>query len=225
MLSTKWTALGDNLEAKKRLIDENKKAFDDLGASVNDVVDAENLLVKNKDAFIEAQIAKAKASVYLQQSMEKVKKQMELEQEISKMSDTKTVYASYGMFRTCSYETENVAKSKKKEELEELKAEIKRGYENAAAEELKGLDILKKAGIEGGDEYEKFTVGWYEKMISKNRSILKNFQILRQFKANKQISDWQKQLERITGAKGVESKTTGKDPFGKTRKKKRIYKI
>ena len=31
--------------------------------------------------------------------------------------------------------------------------------------------------------------------------------------ANKQISDWQKQLERITGAKGVESKTTGKDPF------------
>jgi hypothetical protein len=105
MLSTKWTALGDNLEAKKRFIDENKKAFDDLGASVNDVVDAENLLVKNKDAFIEAQIAKAKASVYLQQSMEKVKKQMELEQEISKMSDTKTVYASYGMFRTGSYET------------------------------------------------------------------------------------------------------------------------
>ena len=28
--------------------------------------------------------------------------------------------------------------------MEELKAEIKRGYENAAAEELKGLDILKR---------------------------------------------------------------------------------
>lgn len=214
MLSTKWTALGDNLEAKKRFIDENKKAFDDLGASVNDVVDAENLLVKNKDAFIEAQIAKAKASVYLQQSMEKVKKQMELEQEISKMSDTKTVYASYGMFRTGSYETENVAKSKKKEELEELKAEIKRGYENAAAEELKGLDILKKAGIEGGDEYEKFTVGWYEKMISKKQEYIKKLSDPKAIQeANKQISDWQKQLERITGAKGVESKTTGKDPF------------
>lgn len=214
MLSTRWSALGDNLEAKKRFIDENKKAFDDLGASVNDVVDAENLLVKNKDAFIEAQIAKVKASVYLQQSMEKVKKQMELEQEISKMSDTKTVYASYGMFRTGSYETENVAKSKKKEELEELKAEIKRGYENAAAEELKGLDILKKAGIEGGDEYEKFSVGWYEKMISEKQAYIKKLSDPKEIQeANKQIADWQKQLERITGAKGVESKTTGKDPF------------
>ena len=139
---------------------------------------------------------------------------MELEQEISKMSDTKTVYASYGMFRTGSYETENIAKSKKKEELEELKAEIKRGYENAAAEELKGLDILKKAGIEGGDEYEKFSVGWYEKMISEKQEYIKKLSDPKAIQeANKQISDWQKQLERITGAKGVESKTTGKDPF------------
>jgi len=215
MLSAKWTALGDNLDAKKRFIDENRKAFDELGASVNDVADAENLLVKNKDAFIDAQIAKAKASIYLQQSMEKVKKQMELEQEISKMSDTKTVAASYGMFGIgYSYETENTVKTKKKKELEDLKEEIKRGYENAAAEELKGFDILKNIDIKESDEYEKFTVGWYEKMISEKQAYIKKLSDPKAIQeANKQITDWQKQLERLTGAKSAESKTTGKDPF------------
>src|SRR3712207_9346175 len=55
MLSAQWKSLGDNLEAKKKFIDNNKKAFDELGVSVSGVTDAENLLVANKDAFIRSE--------------------------------------------------------------------------------------------------------------------------------------------------------------------------
>ena len=92
--------------------------------------------------------------------MEKIKKQMELEQEISQMPDKKTVYTSYGMYGTgYSYETENTAKTKKKKELEDLKVEIKTGYQNAASEEQKGFNILKKAGINGANTYKAGTIG------------------------------------------------------------------
>lgn len=216
-LSVAYKQLGDNLEAKKKFIEQNKKAFDELGVAVNDVADAENLLVKNKDAFIDAQIAKAKAAVYLQQSMEKVKKQMQLEQEIAKMSDTKTVYASYGMYGGggYSYETENTAKTKKKKELEELTAEIKQGYQNAANEELNGYNILKNAGINGTDTYKAGTVGAIEQAISQKQAALKLLTSNADYKKGlAEIAALQKQLEGITGKpKTSGSGSANKDPF------------
>ncbi len=67
-LSLKWNALGDDWDAKKKFIEQNKTAFDQLGVAVLDVVDAENLLNKGKDAFVQAQIDKAKAIVLVQQA-------------------------------------------------------------------------------------------------------------------------------------------------------------
>lgn len=214
-LSEKYKELGNNLEAKKTFIEQNKKAFDELGVSVNDVTDAENLLIRNKDAFIEAQIAKAKATVYMQQSMEKIKKQMELEQEVSQMPDKKTVYTSYGMYGTgYSYETENTAKTKKKKELEDLKVEIKTGYQNAASEEQKGFNILKKAGINGANTYKAGTIGAIEQAISAKQDALKRLSDPSQIKANiKETEKLQKQLDSLTGKKEKPTKEKTKDPF------------
>lgn len=214
-LSEKYKELGDNLEAKKIFIEQNKKAFDELGVSVNDVTDAENLLIRNKDAFIEAQIAKAKATVYMQQSMDKVKKQMELEQEVSQMPDKKTVYTSYGMYGTgYSYETENTAKTKKKQELADLKVEIKTGYQNAASEEQKGFNILKKAGINGANTYKAGTIGAIEQAISAKQDALKKLSDPSQIKANiKETEKLQKQLDSLTGKKEKTTKEKTKDPF------------
>lgn len=214
-LSEKYKELGDNLEAKKTFIEQNKKVFDELGVSVNDVTDAENLLIRNKDAFIEAQIAKAKATVYMQQSMEKIKKQMELEQEVSQMPDKKTVYTSYGMYGTgYSYETENTAKTKKKQELADLKVEIKTGYQNAASEEQKGFNILKKAGINGANTYKSGTIGAIEQAISAKQDALKRLSDPSQIKANiKETEKLQKQLDSLTGKKEKPTKEKTKDPF------------
>ena len=216
-LSEKYKELGDNLEAKKTFIEQNKKAFDELGVSVNDVTDAENLLIRNKDAFIEAQIAKAKATVYMQQSMEKIKKQLELEQEISQMPDKVQTYipTSSGMFGGTGYYVtgENSSKAKKKKELEDLKGEIKTGYQNAASEEQKGYNILKKAGIDGANTYKAGTIGAIEQAISSKQDALKRLSDPSQIKANiKETEKLQKQLDSLTGKKEKAPKKE-KDPF------------
>ncbi|HOR77522.1 MAG TPA: hypothetical protein PLG04_01770 [Anaerolineaceae bacterium] len=60
-LSAEWQALGDSMEAKERFIRDNKKAFDELGAAVNGVADAEKLLVDGTGGFARAMLARAKA--------------------------------------------------------------------------------------------------------------------------------------------------------------------
>lgn len=80
-LSAQFTALGENMGAKQRFIEDNRAEFEKLGISVQNVVDAENVLIKNKDKFIAAQIAKASASVLYDQLKEKAKELVEAEQE------------------------------------------------------------------------------------------------------------------------------------------------
>ena len=117
-LSDKWNALGNDLEAKKQFIENNKKAFEDLGVSVRDVVDAENILVANKTAFINAQIEKAKATIYLQQAQEKVKELIKKEQEYNAMPDTKSMWVQTSTFGTGYWvETANIEKEKAKTAL------------------------------------------------------------------------------------------------------------
>jgi len=227
MLSTKYAQLGDDMAAKQKFIEQNKKAFDELGVAVNGVKDAENLLITNKDKFIESQIAKAKAAVYMQQTMEKVKKQMELETEISKMSDTKTYYVGGGQFGGgYSYEGENTAKTKKKKELEELTNEIKQGYTNAATEEQNGYNLLESAGIDGANTYKDGTVGAIEQAIAAKQAALKLLTNNDEYKKElDEITTLQKQLEGITGKKttGGSSNST-KDPFlEKLEKQKKEY--
>lgn len=64
LLSCKFKALGDNIGAQKKFIYDNKKAFDELGLSILNVKDAQQLLIENKDKFIDAQIAKATSLAY-----------------------------------------------------------------------------------------------------------------------------------------------------------------
>lgn len=60
-LSAKWNSLGDNLKAQEKFIADNAKAFDDLGAAVKGVADAEKILNAGKEDFIKAQLEKAKS--------------------------------------------------------------------------------------------------------------------------------------------------------------------
>lgn len=60
-LSSEWSKLGNNLSSKQKYINENKKAFGELGVEVKNVKDAENLLVDNTDNFIKAMKLRAQA--------------------------------------------------------------------------------------------------------------------------------------------------------------------
>lgn len=200
-LSDKWNALGNDLEAKKQFIENNKKAFEDLGVSVRDVVDAENVLVANKTAFINAQIEKAKATIYLQQAQEKVKELIKKEQEYNAMSDTKSMWVQTSTFGTGYWvETANNEKKKAKTALDGLRAEISREFQNAANAEKNGWNILKNAGIGATQTYTKGSLGAIEQAIQLKQEALKHLTNNDDYKkAMAEIEKLQKQADKITG--------------------------
>lgn len=219
-LSARWNALGNDLEAKKQFIEDNKKAFNDLGASVNDVVDAENLLVQNKDAFINAQIEKAKATIYLQQATEKVKELIKKEQEVAAMPDKSSTYVQTSSFGTGYWvEGINQAKVEAKKELADLRAEIAQGFTNAADAEKRGFNILKNAGVSATQTYAKGSLGAIQQAIALKQEALKNLTNNADYqKAMKEIEALQKQADKITGKTTTTSGGGGgggtkKDPF------------
>ncbi|MEG1997090.1 MAG: hypothetical protein RR051_01460 [Clostridiales bacterium] len=74
-LQTAWSGLSSS--QKKKFIEDNKKAFDQLGISVNNVTDAENILVKNSDALISSLKARAMAAAQVEMAAEYYKKVVE----------------------------------------------------------------------------------------------------------------------------------------------------
>lgn len=210
-LSDKWNALGNDLEAKKQFIENNKKAFEDLGVSVRDVVDAENVLVTNKTAFINAQIEKAKATIYLQQAQEKVKELIKKEQEYNAMSDTKSMWVQTSTFGTGYWvETANNEKKKAKTALDGLRAEISKGFQNAANAERNGWNILKKAGIGATQTYTKGSLGAIEQAIQLKQEALKHLTNNDDYKkAMAEIEKLQKQADKITGKTTTSSRSGG----------------
>lgn len=77
LLSIKFKALGNDIDAQKKFVIDNKKVFDELGVSINTVKDAQQLLIDNKDSFIKAQIAKATSLAYVDKMQEEAKKYVE----------------------------------------------------------------------------------------------------------------------------------------------------
>lgn len=61
-LQSQWNDLGDDLNAKKKFVDDNKTAFKDLGLKVDGVTSAESVFGKNANAVIAAMRARARAA-------------------------------------------------------------------------------------------------------------------------------------------------------------------
>jgi len=125
-LSDQWDKLGDNLVDKKKFVDDNKDAFKELGVQVNNVADAENLLVANKEAFILSLIAKAKAAAGMELASEKYKLAMEKMLQADKLANTVDVYTSTGGQSNTGggTMTKSTVKNKTKEDLKKQHADL-----------------------------------------------------------------------------------------------------
>lgn len=147
-LSQAWNGLGDNLKAKEKFLKDNADRIKSLGVAVNGVKDAEKLFQNNAEAYVKAQMAKAKADAYRALQQDNLKKSIQLQQEIDTMPDRVTQFTPGGMFGgSVAYETDNSAKKKKQQELADLQATIEKGYADATAAEQEGLRILQAAGL------------------------------------------------------------------------------
>lgn len=177
-LSAAWKTLGDDLETRKKFIEDNKSEFDKLGVSVGNVHDAENLLVTNTDAFVASLERRARAVAAQQLAAEQYKKSLEYEikaQELeNKAADVRkneeidmTAYAADTRFgaRSASELAEERAKSFEDEaaQLRKLKAETD-NYASSLlqiqrSEEEAGNKILENAGILSADTISGKTIG------------------------------------------------------------------
>lgn len=73
-----WMELKDE-QQRNKFLEENRKKFEELGIEVHNVKDAENALIDNTEAFIEALNARALARASESIIMEKYREQVELE--------------------------------------------------------------------------------------------------------------------------------------------------
>lgn len=226
-LSQAWNALGDDIAAKEAFIRKNKSAFDELGVSITSVTDAENLLIANKDAFIQAQYEKAKAVAYTQLAVEKIKQALQNREDAENVSlNWIEKIFSYGgagakMLNEKRTEFTNAAYH--------LEQEAKGYFERAAEAEAAGAQYLEQAGIETTEIIAGSLADLNQQIANKRAELLKSLDAETYKKVMGEIDELQKKADAITGEKrrtggggGGHSKSS--DPFlEKLQKRKAEY--
>lgn len=213
-LSRSYTKLGNDLKAKERFINDNRDAFDELGVKIRSVADAENLLIKNKEAFIDAQIAKARALAYIKLNEEKIQSLVQKEDEYQKMPDTVKSDKALDIEASTGIEIPNLIDEKKlklKAEIDSLKKELKEGYEDIERENQKEREALERAGIRTVEDLVEGSVEAIDKAISDLQEKLKDATNRKEAKKiQDDIEKLEKQKDSILGKKSGGSE---KDPF------------
>lgn len=206
ILSRAWHNLGTDMSAKKDFIAENASAFNKLGVSINNVTEAENLLVANKQAFIDAQFAKAESVVLAEVAAGKYKvlfdKQQVLDAVPKTFVQTKGSYTDgYGVRR------EGVITKKDsawQDAIDEVK-EAERAYDAMLARVVerqgKASEILRNANFNTIEDIKVGTIAWYKEQISQKEQYILTLSINDKIEIEtlkQQIADYQKIIDDAT---------------------------
>lgn len=174
VLGDKWQELGGNLKKQEQFIKDNKEEFHNLGISINDVNDAESVLVKNTAALVIALQYRAKAAAGMKLAADKyneaLQKQAELDEELAKgPSWADQTGASVGYISTTgtgpaaganqAQEIAKTAKQHRKARIAMLKSEVealnKEGDQYVQASQDNLRKFRKKLEDAGIEEYHK----------------------------------------------------------------------
>lgn len=198
-LSLKWQELGDNMDAKKRFIEENQAAFEELGVSVGNVTQAENILINKKAAFIQAQLQKAKACAYAAVAADKYKEYLEKIAERDQESSNGNVYLRW---RNGWFSWVNLYKEKN-DEATGLLNEFNELTRMASESLTDSYQTMTDAEIQAASNYETGTVGALEHLISVKQAMLKKISDPAEYQQKqREIEQLQAQKNRITGEGG-----------------------
>ena len=169
-LSDAYKKLGDDMNARKKFITENKEAFDELGVSVQSVAEATRLLIDSTPAFVEslrlqAQAAAAKGLAE-EKFAERDKKSLELERARKELEtipariDVGAAYTRtrYGVVTTGRRFIDNPKYISALENISTLESEIAgleevaNSYFDTSAEKLKeSAEKLKGLGVDSNN--------------------------------------------------------------------------
>ena len=218
-MATEWTALGNNLDAQKLYILNNKSAFDELGVSISDVSEAENIFITNKDKFINSITDRAQAAAAMNMAAEEYKKAIQKMQEAEAMPEKKT-YTHYvgqlfrGEWVTSEYDNpDRIDAQAEANRLFQSGNELINKYIQYSNEEQQ---TLEKIGAKTTDALVAGSVAAIEASIAQKKEALDRLTNKADYdKALKEIEAEQKKLEAITGKKG--EKDDDPAPFGSLR--------
>lgn len=167
-LQSAWNALGDDMDAKRKFIEENKKSFDELGVSIQNIADADRLFINQTDSYIEAiklraqaNAAKRLAEAQYDKAMATNVKRTQAENELAGMEQysytgvTTWVDISTGVVHTSGGgRSERPVYTEKRKEVEALKAQEDAAmsladsyFELAKAKEVAGNALFGGAGF------------------------------------------------------------------------------
>lgn len=76
-LQSGWAAVGTDARKQQKFVEDNQKAFEDLGVSITTARDAENLLVTNENVFVQSLKRKAMAAAAMELATQKYKSAVE----------------------------------------------------------------------------------------------------------------------------------------------------
>lgn len=151
-LQNAWSAMGDNMNAKKKFIDANKDAIRGLGVEVNNLNEAEKLFVDKSEDYIKAQMSRAKADIYREKAKDFLEKNFEYFEK-----DFDTWFADnrfrYGMsmpegqdidaMHGGNLPTEFQIRQQAEADYNATKAELEAFFENARKEDALMAELLK----------------------------------------------------------------------------------
>lgn len=221
-LSLEYKKLGDDLVAKKKFVEQNKEEFNKLGVAVNGVADAQQLLIDNKDKFIDAQIAKTRSLMMADEMEADFKKLVKLRLQYEQAEDKDTsVYIQTSSMGTGKYVTTN-AKKEALNALEEQKKATKEKLEEVVKMSNEASALMKEVGLTTTNEIVENSLKAYREQLEAKRKLLENTTSKKEYDAIiKDMEAIQKKVEAIAGAT---DKTKVKDPFiEQLNKKKEAY--
>lgn len=162
-LRASYNALGNDVKAKSKFILDNQSAFQQLGLSINSVNDADNVFIKNAEAFKNSVVERAKSIAYMETASESFKKIIQKQLSYDSMPDTVTGFYGGGMFGGGgSYKTVNPEKEKLKNELKKDESDFEKLINSSISHQNLSTKLLHDANIEAAGKIEEGTKAWWE---------------------------------------------------------------
>lgn len=149
-----YQALEGDEQKKQEFVEKHKQAFDELGVSITNANEADNLFVSNADAFKESLKERAKAMATFDLAVEQYKLAIQKEMEAKERANKPTLWDSYlsahanqGGVYVSAQEIAQDASKDLQQEADKIRAEGDKLIDTAQGYKEKAKSFLDKAGI------------------------------------------------------------------------------
>lgn len=187
-LQTEWNNLGDNLNKQKQFIIDNASEFKKLDVSVTDVNDAENLLVDNTEAFINAMSLRAQAAAAQKLAQEKYTEALQKEIEAENRRKNPTFWDRFDLTKVLDPTAQSLLFLTDRFEV------FYNTSDEALAKAGKAADSIEKEGKEA-EKAENIYLNAMLKLREEENKILGNSDI-RLYSNEEKLKRQQEQIER-----------------------------